>query len=398
MIFRNLDTRIAGLPYSIPQGLPERPLYATTSPRPSLVPRQLNILFSRGSDGSHLRPGYIALIVILVLGSIASSIALSIFLHRRRKEGPPTFRPQILRFPSTEKGQRHSWQRASNEWFGRKLSGEESYSLAGEYQSRMPNVTISRPISNTNLSGPTPIFSTQNRESLHSVGIAELPDNSQPLPEAIYHPYLRSRSNSADESVNSLLRSTSASPSTHISRSRESSISSNNSQPHPNNGSYRPLARNSFTYARERSLSNGPSRHGTYQNSSTLSTTDEEHSIVTPFASLSDLQKSLPPLPPPSRTTSSRGTFSYTPSNSLSWQLDPYGTSGRDRPRFDFSDYEVLQETTQVIDVAIAGPLDMPQGPLTPFGERAAKAGAAHGKQSTWYKSPQNIEKGLWLV
>ena len=402
MIFRNTAGRSFGLPYSIPEGLPERPLYGATSRRSNLVPRRLTTLLPRGSTSSNLKPGYIALIVILVLVSIASLIALTRFLYRRRR-GKKTLRPQIARFCSPEKGRRRSWQQYGNEWFGKKSYGEDGESLVGGYQSRMPNIIISRPMSNnTTLGGPTPIFSTQDRESLHSIGIAELPDNSQPPPEAVYDPYIRSRSrsrsNSAGESVDSSPTSRSSSPNTYITRSREVSITSNNSPPYSNNRSSRPLARNSYTYARSRSLSNGTSSRGVYQNASILPTTDEEYSIAIASASLSDRQKSLPPLPSTTRSDKNN-TLLNKSSNSSSWQqADPHSSFNRDRPRFDFSEYEVLQETTQVIDIAIAGPLDVPTGPLTPFGEREAKAGAALGKQSTWYKSPQNVEKGIWLV
>ena len=61
-------------------------------------------------------------------------------------------------------------------------------------------------------------------------------------------------------------------------------------------------------------------------------------------------------------------------------------------------DSEGLQvDDSQVISIAIAAPLDIPEGPLTPFGEREAKAGAALGLKSTWYKSPRN-DSGSWLV
>lgn len=342
MILGILQPRGASLPYHIPTDLPRGPLRATNSPRPNLLPRADSVPPANQTTTSHsISGGLIAVIIISCIGIIINLIWVAICIGKRRRAKAQA--QTAYRGPSSAQSG-YNWQ----SWFQTPGHGDNDRQSLIRNAST-PSITISRPISNPDI-GPTPVFSTKSRDSFnsrHSETIMELPAYEASAPEAAYDPYARSH------------RSRSRSPPGY--HSRASSVSSERSRslsPSARGYTHSRAASNSYSYASSRR----PSQDlpfNTYYNS-TVPETVEEHEFAYPQ------EKSQP-------SYKERWTAAQPNSESVN------------------------QANGEEIDIAIGQPIRIPEGPLTPFGEREAKAEAGRGFRSQWYKSPPP-EEGNWKV
>jgi hypothetical protein len=344
MILRLLSIRSDNLPYHIPEDLPPLPLRTLNSPRPNLLPRDTSSSTEHGSDGLSDN-AKIAAIALAVIALFINLVTLLVCIYKRqaRKASNITVNP---RAPPRER-----WS-IGRGWFGNGTSLDSDRQGLIRNAST-PSITISRPISHPDM-GPTPIFNTNDRNSQQPTSSEGLPRYSQVSLEDAYDPYSRSRPRSRTPSAyasRSRASSRSRSPG-YQSRSRAGSVSSERSRSpsisrsHSRSNSY---ARNAYSHSR------GPSKDistNTYYATS-LPETAEEHE---------------------------------------------YGTSYQSPP-FEYENQEFHdQPIGQTIDIAIGKPIAIPNGPLTPFGEREAKAEAALGLRSQWYKSPPPTEEVEWKV
>ena len=350
MIINFLSARDPSLPYHVPADLPSGPLHPAGSPRPNLLPRAdlAPTADLAPRDNTSILPGLVAVIVISVVIIIMNLIWVAICIYKRR--GAKSRAQVIYQRPSTS--QSGYWQ----SWFKPSSPGDtDRQSLIRNAST--PSITISRPISNPDM-GPTPIFNT--RDSRHASSIMELPAYEASAPEAAYDPYARSRRSRSRSppGYHSRASSVSSERSRSISPSARGSDRSRSLSPSARGYAHSRAASNSFSYASSRRPSQ-ELHFNTYYNS-TVPETAEEHEFAHPQ------EKSQP----------------YYKERWSSAQINNEGGSGAGE---------------EEIDIAIGQPIIIPDGPLTPFGEREAKAEAGKGLRSQWYKSPPP-EEGEWKV